>query len=263
MSKKFLLPILALLWSVPAYASHPLITDDTGTQGSGHFQLELNNDYGKSNTQQNGVRFKEHADHASAILSCGIRDNIDLIATLPWQWHKVTAEGITADSGNGVGDTTVDVKWRFSESRGNGTSFALKPGFSIPTGDENKGFGNGRFSGKMMLIVTHEGSFGALHCNLGYTRNEYMLETQKNSCRNDIWHLSLASVVNLTGSFKGVGNIGIETNPDLSTAKHTTFIVGGVIYSPTKTIDLDLGLKGGFNDTTPGSSILAGLTERF
>jgi hypothetical protein len=34
-----------LLIASPSWAAHPLITDDTGTQGKGKFQLELNGQY--------------------------------------------------------------------------------------------------------------------------------------------------------------------------------------------------------------------------
>jgi len=32
---------LCALWAGPLHAAHPYITDDTGTQGSGNWQLEL------------------------------------------------------------------------------------------------------------------------------------------------------------------------------------------------------------------------------
>jgi len=34
-----------LLFAGPSWAAHPLITDDTGTQGKGNFQLEFNGQY--------------------------------------------------------------------------------------------------------------------------------------------------------------------------------------------------------------------------
>ncbi|MDY0188586.1 MAG: hypothetical protein RBR16_11745, partial [Syntrophus sp. (in: bacteria)] len=52
MSKKFLFPfilfsLICLTASTPtAFAAIPLITDDTGTQGKGKFQLEVLGEYG-------------------------------------------------------------------------------------------------------------------------------------------------------------------------------------------------------------------------
>ena len=37
-----------LLAGASAWAAHPLITDDTGTQGTGHWQLEINTDQTRS-----------------------------------------------------------------------------------------------------------------------------------------------------------------------------------------------------------------------
>ncbi len=39
-----------------SFASHPLITDDTGTQGKGKFQLEVNGGYGQG--EEDGVTTK-------------------------------------------------------------------------------------------------------------------------------------------------------------------------------------------------------------
>jgi len=42
---KRLIFVALLLIAYPSWAAHPLITDDTGTQGKGKFQLELNGQY--------------------------------------------------------------------------------------------------------------------------------------------------------------------------------------------------------------------------
>ncbi len=34
---------------INAYSAHPLITDDTGTQGTGKFQIEINGEHSKDN----------------------------------------------------------------------------------------------------------------------------------------------------------------------------------------------------------------------
>ena len=42
---KILITFTTLLITATSWAAHPLITDDTGTQGKGKFQLELNGQY--------------------------------------------------------------------------------------------------------------------------------------------------------------------------------------------------------------------------
>ena len=59
-----------------------------------------------------------------------------------------------------------------------------------------------------------------------------------------------------------VANIGMERNPDRTSDADPAFIVGGVIYSATENIDIDLGLKAGLNKSETDYSILAGLTWR-
>ncbi len=41
--------LMVIINSGEAFAEHPLITDDTGTQGKGKFQLEINGQYGYDN----------------------------------------------------------------------------------------------------------------------------------------------------------------------------------------------------------------------
>ncbi len=158
---------------------------------------------------------------------------------------------------------TVELKWRFFESEENGMSLALKPGLSIPTGNEQKGLGNGALTGGVTLIATHEGRLGVLHCNLGYLRNDYGIEENNMSARNDIWQASLAAELNLTGSLRSVLNIGVETNEDKTSDIHPVFLIGGLICCIDENLDLDLGLKCGLNEAETDRAVLAGLAVRF
>ena len=45
MFKRILAIVIVLLWSGLAFAAHPPISDDTGTQGKGKFQLEVNSEF--------------------------------------------------------------------------------------------------------------------------------------------------------------------------------------------------------------------------
>ena len=171
MDKKYLAIILALLWSVPAFAAHPLVTDDTGSQGQGKFQLELNGESSRDEEHEAGITQKEKGGIITAALTYGIVDNVDIIVGFPWQWSTIKEDGNMISDYNGIGDTSIDVKWRFFECKEDEWSLALKPGVTIPTGDAAKGFGNGKISGGMMLIATWQWQHGAVHCNVGYTHN--------------------------------------------------------------------------------------------
>ncbi len=234
--------ILALLCSVPALAEHPMMTDDTGTQGKGKYLLELNTEFSTENITANGGM--------AAALTWGIADTIDLIVAPPFQWAPA----------KGIGDVAVQVKWRIFDAERSGWSLALKPGFSIPTGDERRGVGNGAVSGGVMVIVTKASQHRAVHGNVGYTRNAYGLKSDADASRLDIWHASVAAEMHVTEKLRSVADIGIDTNPDKSSNTHPVYLVGGLIYSVTEDFDLDVGVKGGLDHAITGTMFLAGLT---
>ncbi|MFH1626281.1 MAG: transporter, partial [Pseudomonadota bacterium] len=64
-----------LFWSELAFGGHPLITDDTGTQGRGKFQLELNGKYDYDD--KDGV--KEKTTEMATSLTYGIIDEMDIV----------------------------------------------------------------------------------------------------------------------------------------------------------------------------------------
>jgi hypothetical protein len=136
-----------LLIACPSWAAHPLITDDSGTQGKGNFQLELNAqfDWDKDDTEELSVRTT--GGQAAATLSYGIAENFDLVLSLPYLWGKAEVNEITVHDGKGFGDAVLETKLRLFEK--NGFSMALKPGISFPTGDDEKGLGAGQLGGHL------------------------------------------------------------------------------------------------------------------
>ncbi|PIS38262.1 MAG: transporter [Nitrospirae bacterium CG_4_9_14_3_um_filter_53_35] len=243
--------MVIFLWSETAFASHPLITDDTDTQGKGKFQLEVNGEY--AHEDEDGVT--ENATEIATMLSYGIADNIDIVLGIPYQDMRTKDPGTTSGE-SGIADTSLEFKWRFYEKDGLG--FALKPGMTMPTGDDGKGLGAGKATYSLFFITTRELNPWAFHLNLGYRRNENKVDE-----RNDIWHTSLAAEVEVMKDLKVVGNIGIERNPDKTSNTHPAFILGGLIYSISKSIAIDAGVKGGLNKPDTDLTLLAGITFRF
>lgn len=103
----------------------------------------------------------------------------------------------------------------------------------------------------------------AFHLNLGYIRNEYKLPADENANRKDLWRVSLASQADVVKGLKAVANIGMERNPDKTSDTYPAFILGGLIYSITESLDIDAGIKVGLNKTETDISYLAGITLRF
>jgi hypothetical protein len=264
MSKKILpFAIAATLWSAPAFAAMPLITDDTGTQGTGKLQIELGWENHHEKEVAQGVFVKETGGGTSATISCGLTERIDLIAGAPWSWQHLEEDGTTTADEHGIGDVSLQLKWRFLEMDDGKLSMAVKPGITLPSGNENKGLGNGRVSGGALLIATRSAEPGAVHLNIGYTRNSYGLESSRIAYRSNIWHASIAGELRMMNRLRAVGDLGIETSQEKESDTNPAYLLGGVIYSPSELVDIDFGIKGGLNEAEPDTVFLAGITMHF
>ncbi|MFZ4801156.1 MAG: transporter [Chlorobium sp.] len=237
-----------------AFATHPLVTDDTTTQGARQFQLEVNSEFSNDQQSMNGVTTKESTSSFATALTVGISENLDITLAVPWQWNSRQDNDLTTMSVNGVNDITFGLKWRFLTTE-DGITLALKPVVSLPTGDSGRGFGRGKLSEGVTAIATHQGRLGALHCNLGYTHSPNINEESS----NNIWHASFASELNLSNNLRSVFDFGIDRTETRVSTTHPSYSLGGFIYSVSDNLDLDLGLKNGHTETT----ILAGITTRF
>ncbi len=259
----FWMLLMMFICSTTTFAAHPLISDDTGTQGKGKFQVEVNSEFNYDREKEERVTTKQTGGEIGTILSYGVLDNIDMVLGMPFQWFRVREESeeTTKQRESGISDLSLEVKWRFYEK--DGLSFALKPGITFPTGNERKGLGNGRPSYNFTFITSKEIGPWAFHLNLGYIRNEYKLREDKEAMRKDIWHVSFASELEVAKNLKLVGNIGIERNLEKASTRPPAFILGGVIYSITENIDIDFGIKGGLNKSETDFTILVGMAFRF
>ena len=234
-----------------ALAAHPLITDDAGTMGKGNAQLEINGQYGHD---RNGGQLQQTTPTESAV-TYGVADNIDVVAGVPYQLTWTRDSGMSTRS-SGFSDVSLSVKWRFYEKEG--LSFALKPVFTLPTGNEDRGLGTGKVTYSIFFITTKEMKPWAFHLNLGYIGNENKLDQ-----RVALWHASLASEVEVARNLKVVANIGIQRNTEKASDTDPAFLLGGLIYSIAENIDIDAGYKYGLTKPEVDHAVLAGVTVRF
>jgi len=233
-----------------AHAAHPLLTEDTGTQGKGNFQLELTGERGRESTDAGTLR----AEQPAAVITYGLAETADL--QIGTSYLRLTLEnGIAQTREAGLSDVTVDVKWRFLE-RGP-LSLALKPGIIVPVGSEARGLGRGNFAGGSLLVLSYEPGPIAFHSHLGYLYNDIVGE------RRSLWHVSGAVTWQATEQLKLVADVAYDTNPLEWGANGVFRTVVGAIYSPVKNIDLDFGVKRGHQKPALGVSLLFGLTLRW
>ena len=230
-----------------AFAAHPLITEDTGTQGTGNGQVEITGE--RTEDSEDGKTIAPNL-----VVSYGVAENVDLVLGVPHSRTVTDAGGRTTIT-EGPGDVGLDVKWRFFEE--GVLSFAVKSGLTFPTGDENEGLGAGKTGYSAFLVSTVEQAPWAFHLHLGYIANKNVVGEEE-----DIWHVSYA-VARDIGRVKLVADLGTDTNPDQDSEVKPAFLILGLIYSWLDNVDIDVGYKKGVSDTEVDRAILAGLQILF
>jgi len=248
-----------------SWAAHPFITDDTGTQGQGNWQLELQADFLRDERTAGGAQRKDKVNAYTSVLSYGILENLDVQVGASYLNTRTTESGVTIADESGMGDSTVELKWRFYEA--DDFSLALKPGLTLPTGNEEKGLGTGKTSWAIALLAAYEAEPWTFLGNIAYTRARFKLPQDAEESRSDLWRVSGGAAYALTGEVRLVGELGLRANESRNDAflpdGTSQFGMLGVIYSPTKKIDLDLGFRKNFNRAESDKAYLLGATFRW
>ena len=78
--------LLFLSWD--AYSAHPLLTEDTGTQGKGGWQLEVNGERQKDPQPSSEETPVLRAIQSGTTLSYGVTDTIDFKVDMPYLRHQ-------------------------------------------------------------------------------------------------------------------------------------------------------------------------------
>jgi len=249
--KSLFKPIMCLLpclLPAGAWAAHPLTTEDTGTQGEGNWQLEINADRARARETNHSTLT------ANATLTRGLGDNIDVGLNLPWQQLQSGDDPRQTD--RGPGDVSVFLKWRLYDQ--GKTSLALKPVLNIPTGDADKGLGADRSQAGITGVAQWGNEIFSVFANAGY-----LYADNRTGDRKDILNTSGAAAWKFAERFQLVGEIGASSNCDPDAAKWPAFANIGLIYSPTEKIDLDIGYRHGLNKPADLYSYSAGVTLRW
>jgi len=237
--RRVLLAGLALA-AAGAQAAHPLITEDTGTVGAGRWQLELFGEAGEARVT------RARLDQEDAVLSYGLSRNLDVQAGLPW--HR--------ERHSGMGDATLDLKWRLLE-RG-AWSLALKPGITLPTGDEREGLGAGKAGWGSQFVTSYAHGPATFHVHLGYRRHRNTIGE-----RESLRHVSGAVELRAGTGPRLVVDFARNTNPDPAQSRAERYLVFGVIWPVTRDLDLDAGVKWGSGSAELREAILLGLSTRW
>ena len=215
--------VAAVVLSVTAFAGHPLITEDSGTEGKGAHLVELNSEY---STISDG-RFSSRIVGVCATLTTGVNDHLDLLVDLPFESCTVFSPNVHTSTA-GLETPVIGAKWRFLDASPR-LSFAIKSVLSLPYFGQN--IQENSFY-EMYVIGSFHGNRYGIHANTGYANAPGINE--------QLWHASIAGEFGVNEKLTAVTNISLDIP---GTENSITTFVGGVIYSITDYFALDFGVQ--------------------
>ena len=240
--------LFVLAFPIAAHAAHPLITEDTATQGRGKFELEIGNAWTRDGS--------DRSFELGPQLSYGVLPQLDAILRPAWLDQRSTIDGDTVHA-RGAGDTAADLKWRFFER--DKVSLAIRAGVNAPTGDANRGLGSGKPTYHGLLAASIDLAPIAVHANIGYTRNR-----ADSVERRDLYHASAAAVWTVNATWRLlVTELATDTNVDNTQSVWPSVARVGAIYTVKKGFDIDVGYQTRLNHAAPSQVLLVGVTVRW
>lgn len=259
-----LLTATTLTLSPAAQAFFPFVTDDTGTQGQGGNQVELNYEWVKAHSDELDLDGRiigtgtETANSLASGYAYGITDNIDIFFGVARQTSPV----------NGWLNTEIGAKWVFAGDQTMGWSAAIKPTLILPVSKnmQDEGLGNAKTNFGLALVSSFMAPTHEIHFNLDYTGNQYAQTDEGQDQRKSLWRISTAPVYVINDQWKVGLDVGLQTNPDYS-SKYQAFGELGLQYAPAPDLQLGLGLLSStaVNASSNGwdVAITAGVTYQF
>jgi hypothetical protein len=251
--------LLSLLHAPAVFAFQPLITDDTGTQGSGGNQVEFS--WNRQRLESTGDTTRTFT--RSLTYTRGITDAIDVYGGVS---QVRVGSPVPGTDTHGHGNPVLGLKWRFYENEDEKFSVGFKPEiqFHASADYEERGLGNGHNGYSGTLILTRETAFGAVHLNYAFTQVNYALDANRNAHRRHLHRLNVAPVFELAEQWQVGVDLGLTTNSHRTERAAMGYAELGVIWSPGKDLDFALGWIAFLGDGEPRSSTLtAGVTWRF
>ena len=221
-----------------AHAGHPMLSEDTGTQGTGNAELELGYAWSR--------------DHGTSIflfqpqLSYGLTPTFDLL--LQPSWTSVAGE-------KGLGDTNLDFKWRFYGSAP--WAWGVRAGLSLPTAYRDLGLPEHKVSPHALAVLTGDFNPLTVNANLGYSRDPDYLGERPNQ-----FHFSAAATYAANERLFFVLDTAVDSNPDSRQSLPPAVALVGVIYTARPGLDVDVGYRGRLNTAAPIRQWLLGITYR-
>jgi hypothetical protein len=231
------------LRAVCAHAGHPMLSEDTGTQGSRNFELELGQDW----SRLDGL----HVFLFQPQLSIGASPTFDLIVQPSW----LRESGSVGEPVQGLGDTNVDFKWRFFGAAP--LSLGVRAGLELPTAQHGLGLRPGHIDSHAILVGTIDTAPWTVDMNAGYSHDDSFP-----TARSDLFHFSVALLYSLSARTVLVFDTAADTNPDETQPSWMGVVLFGAIYTVRPGLDVDAGFRAPLNPGAPAQQWLVGITYR-
>ena len=227
-----------------AFAAHPLQTEDTGTQGAANIEIEN----GLSRARFDSTTLTTYQPQ----LSVGVAAAVDAI----FQPALVRLQAPGQPAVMGLGDTSLDGKWRFWAS--DPWSLALRAGVLAPTSRKDLGLPHGEVSEHALLAATWDGAPTSVHANLGLTRVPRAPGT-----RASVAHVAAAVMQSIDNGLVVAADGELHQSSDPARKAWPGSVLGGLIWTARPGLDLDIGYRRSFSAQPANRQWLAGLTWRF
>ena len=236
--------LASLLIVCPAYAVHPLGTEDPGTADPLILQTEVT---GETH------RFSDGSETDLGLaLTTGIAPRLDISLNAGYVF-------LSPDEGaarNGIGDLEVKLKWNFLEEKASLPGLAVKFGTTLPVGDEKKGLGSGGYDLSAALIAGKTLGEVGIYLNLGYLRIDERAAGDKSA----IFTASLAGKWEMIEALALVGEV-IYESPGADGEGDPVTMTAGLVWEIADNFSVDFGGRAGLTDTAPDWSVLAGVNS--
>ncbi len=220
-----------------------MLSEDTGTQGKGNFELEMGYDWSR---QEGSRQFLFQPQ-----LSWGANAALDLIVQPSWVVN-IAPDGQRT---RGLGDTNLDFKWRFYGAAP--WSLGIRAGLEVPTAENDLGLPSNHYASHAILVLTGDYTPLTLDANLGYTRDPALP-----GVRTNLYHFSAAATYAVNNRVFFILDASLDSNPDSAQVDHQEVLLGGFIYTARPGLDLDVGFRSRVGAVGPAQQWLFGLTWR-
>ena len=259
--------LLALLVAAasPAAADpalRKLCTDRPGlgtpacTLDAGHVQLELG--LADWTLDRQGGDRSDEVDAGDLLLRIGVADHAELqFGWTSYGWARERAGGVVSRA-HGTGDLTIAFRRNLLRPDGAGTTVAIMPYATLPTGGQ--AIGAGTWSAGV------EVPFGFDLSDAVSLEFAPRVEATADEDRHGP-HLSFGSVAGVAVDLSPVWNMTaeLEADRDDDPSGHSTQELAGLSFgwTPGRNFQFDAGANVGLNQAAPDLEIYAGVTRRF